>query len=247
MEKKSIKVIGIIPARYASSRLPGKPMAEIAGKSMIQRVYEQTVQARLLDEVVVATDDERIFQDVVSFGGKALMTSPEHPQSTDRVAEAARRFPDAEIIVEVQGDQPLVPPEAIDDVARAMLENPDISITNLVAKIPKKEAEDPSIVKVVGDREGFALYFSRSLIPFPRGGEYCVYYKVADVYGYRPEFLQELSSLSPTSLEQAEAVGQLRIMEHGYRIKLVETQHNVPAVNTPEDLEKVRTILRHYG
>ena len=240
------KVVGIIPARYASSRLPGKPMVDIAGKTMIRRVYEQTAQARLPDEVVVATDDERILNEVVSHGGKAMMTSLKHPTGTDRIAEAALKFPDAEIILNVQGDMPLVPPEAIDAVVETMQKEHDVQIVNLVAPISKEEAKDSSVVKTVPDRNGFAFYFSRAQIPFPHSEQECTYYKVADVYAFRPAFLQKLSSLSPTQLELTESVEQLRILEHGYKIKLVVTPHNVPAVNTPEDLQKVRAMLQHH-
>ncbi|MBU1014873.1 3-deoxy-manno-octulosonate cytidylyltransferase [Patescibacteria group bacterium] len=242
MDGKHNKVVGIIPARYASTRLPGKPLVEIAGKTMLQRTYEQAVKSHLLDEVVVATDDERILNHVVSFGGKALMTSREHQTGTDRVAETARHFSKAEIIVDVQGDEPLVHPSAIDAVVEAMLENPDILITNLIAQASEEDADDVSIVKAVYDKDGFALYFSRSRIPFPRQDP-CSYYKVKDVYGFRPAFLKLLASLPQTTLEKAESVEQNRVLEHGYKLKLVLTPYDFQGVNTPEDLEKVRRIF----
>ncbi|HZX49802.1 MAG TPA: 3-deoxy-manno-octulosonate cytidylyltransferase [Candidatus Paceibacterota bacterium] len=245
MQDRRAKTIGIIPARLASTRLLHKPLLDIAGKSLVQRSWEQALQARLLDKVVVAVDDERVFKEVTSFGGEAMMTSVECQTGTDRVAEAARHFPEAEVIVNVQGDQPLVPPQAIDEVAKAMQENPEIEISNLVAKASREDAENPSVVKIVQDRQGFALYCSRSPIPYPRNEEFCSWYKIMDVYGFRPAALQKIAALPPTSLEKAESVEQLRILEHGYKIKLVETPCDFIGVNTPEDLEKVRALLSH--
>ena len=245
MDTKRGKIIGIIPARYGSARLPGKPLLEIAGKTLIQRSWEQAMQVRLLDRVVVATDDERIFKAVESFGGEAMMTFGEHQTGTDRVAEAARQFPEAEVIVNVQGDQPFVPPEAIDEVVRAMKNDAGIEISNLVARASKQDAGNPSIVKIVQNKEGFARYCSRSPIPYPRNEEYCAWYKIMDVYGFRPAALQKIAALSPTRLEKAESVEQLRILEYGYKIKLVETPYDFIGVNTPEDLEKVRAAFNH--
>jgi 3-deoxy-manno-octulosonate cytidylyltransferase (CMP-KDO synthetase) len=245
MQTTSQKVIGIIPARYASTRILHKPLLDIAGKTLIQRSWEQAMQARLLDKVVVACDDERVFKEVNSFGGEAIMTSLEHQTGTDRIAEAARHFPEAGIIVNVQADQPLVPPEAIDAIAAAMQKDPSVEIVNLVTKASKQDSENTSIVKIVQDTKGFALYCSRSAIPYPRNEEYASWYKIMDIYGFRPATLQKIASLPSTPLEKTESVEQLRILEHGLKIKLVETSHDFPGVNTPEDLEKVRALLSH--
>src|SRR3989344_332009 len=245
MNEKRPKTVGILPVRWASTRLPGKPLADIAGKPMIQRTYEQACKARLLNYVVVATDDERIQNAVVSFGGKAVMTSPQHTCGTERVAEAALAFPEAAVIVNVQGDEPLVDPEGIDAIVKAMLQDSSISMANLVVKTGEEDAKDANGVKAVQDKNGFALFCSRAQIPFPRN-EVKEYLKILGVYGYTPSFLQKFAHLPPTQLEQAESVEQLRVLEYGYKLKLVETPRDFQGVNTPEELEKVRLILK-YG
>jgi len=236
------RAVGIIPARLAATRLPNKPLLDIAGKPMIQRVYERACEAGLLDEVLVATPDEEIRHCVESFGGKAVMTSAEHRSGTDRLAEAAQSV-DAGIILNIQGDEPLLDPAAVDLLVEAIAGSAEIPMASLMCPLAdEKEEADPAVVKVVTDRRGFALYFSRARIPFPRHAAPA--HKHIGVYAYRREFLLTFAGLAPTPLEQTESLEQLRALEHGYRIKMVSAPDGWPAsVDTPEDLEKVRRIL----
>lgn len=239
-----MKVTAIIPARYASSRLKGKVLLTIADKPMIQHVYERTKKASLVNNVIVATDDRKIFDVVEGFAGNAAMTSPLHRTGTDRIAEVADNM-DAEIIVNVQGDEPLIEPEMIDAVVRPLLENPDLVITTLKKKITNEgELKDPNIVKVVTSREGFAIYFSRFPIPYERerSQKENIHYKHIGLYGYRKDFLLKFAKMTPTPLEEAEKLEQLRALENGYKIKVIETQYSSIGVDTQEDLERVRKI-----
>jgi 3-deoxy-manno-octulosonate cytidylyltransferase (CMP-KDO synthetase) len=230
----------IIPARYQSTRFPGKALAPLQGKPIIQHVYERSSGARLATEVVVATDSEEIHKAVESFGGKAVMTSPGHASGTDRVAEvAASSYYD--IIVNVQGDEPLIRAEMIDAVIE-LLGDERASLGTLARQAENPlETEDPNVVKVVFDRDGFALYFSRSPIPYRRH-EGKVYHHVG-IYSYRREALMQLTSLEPTSLEMTEGLEQLRALEHGMRIKVGMTEFETLGVDTPEDLRKVEKWL----
>lgn len=234
-----MKAIGIIPARYASSRLPGKPLVDIAGHTMIEHVYRRTEQAASLDRVLVATDDARIFEAVRAFGGQVVMTSPDHPSGTDRIAEAAWHL-DAEIVVNVQGDEPLLDPAEIDAVVRPLRADPALVMSTLAT--PLADPSDPNVVKVVFDRDGRALYFSRWPIPYYRTGE-GEHFKHIGLYGYRKEFLLRYASLEPTPLERAEALEQLRVLEHGYAIHVSISEHDAISVDTPEDLERVRQLF----
>ena len=237
------KAVGIIPARLAATRLPNKPLLDIAGKPMVQWVYERASRAALLSEVMVATPDDEIRRCVESFGGKAIMTSHEHRSGTDRLAEAARSL-DADVVVNIQGDEPLVEPDAIDALVKAMIEAPDVPMGSLMCPLAnRQEEEDPAVVKVVTDRQGFALYFSRARIPYPRDPEAASVRKHIGIYAYRRHFLVAFSRLEPTPLEKAESLEQLRALERGYRIKMVETPFSPVSVDTPEDLERVRRIL----
>lgn len=242
-----MNIICVIPARYASTRLPGKPLAEIAGKPMIQHVYEQAMQARLPSNVWVATDDQRVYDAVQAFGGHAVMTSCEHCTGTDRLAEVARRS-EADIIVNVQGDEPLIAPEVIDLAIEPFYHQPELVMTTLKTRISEEDFSNPAVVKVVTDKQGHALYFSRSLIPYPRnaGGNLAVY-KHIGLYAYRKEFLLKYASMPQTPLEQAESLEQLRVLENGYRILVLETNYPCIGVDTPEDLERVRGILGARG
>jgi len=243
-----MKVIGIIPARYGSTRLPAKILADIEGKPMIQRVYERARRSPSLDRLVVATDDDRIFDRVQSFGGEALKTSPAHPSGTDRVAEAAQVLgaEEPDVIVNIQGDQPLFEPGMIDEVVGPFRGDRDLKMGALVHPIRKpEELANPSVVKVVCDRKGFALYFSRSPMPYvisnssmPR------YYKHIGPYAYRMGFLLKFTQLERGDLERSESLEQLRALEHGYKIRVVETKFDSQEVDTPEDLEKVRKQIR---
>lgn len=240
-------VVGIIPARYASTRFPGKPLADIGGRPMIQHVFDRACRASLLEEVLVATDDLRIFDAVRRFGGEAIMTSPDHSTGTDRLAEVAKRLSAVEIIVNIQGDEPLISPETIDAVVQPMLDDPTIPMSSVMAPMPDAvRAWDANIVKVVTDLQGFALYFSRAPIPAPR--EILAgpgpWKKHIGLYAYRRDFLLQLTQLTPTPLEQLEKLEQLRVLEHGYRIKMVERTDDASiGVDTLEDLERVRSVL----
>lgn len=236
-----MQVVAIIPARYASTRLPGKALKEIAGQPMIQHVYERTAQAEKIDRVIVATDDRRIYEAVEDFGGEAKMTAEDHTTGTDRLAEVARELT-AEVIVNVQGDEPLIVPEMINQAVKPMIEDPDLKMSTLKKQIPEKKADNPNLVKVVTDQEGFALYFSRSPIPYPRA-EAADYYKHIGLYVYRRDFLLHYTNLEPTLLETEESLEQLRVLENGYRIKVAETEYDCIGVDTPEDLEQVREIV----
>ena len=242
-----MRVAVIIPARYASTRLEGKPLADILGKPMVQWVYEQGAGAKLSQTSVVATDDERVLKAVESFGGRSVMTSSTHTSGTDRVAEAARGI-DAGIIVNLQGDEPLIRPRMIDAAIRPLLEDSDILVSTLKTKIASRsDYLDPNIVKVVTDKDGFALYFSRSPVPYERAPfekTGATPYKHIGIYVYRKSFLELFTKLEPTPLEKAECLEQMRILENGFRIKVVETEHNPISVDTPEDLEKVREIFK---
>lgn len=235
-------VVAIIPARYASTRLNGKPLLHIDGKPMIQWVYERAKKAKLINDVIAATDDKRVFDAVRYFGGKAVMTSPEHRTGTDRIAEAAGGL-NVDIIVNVQGDEPLIEPEMIDAAIRPLTNDSEIVAATLKTKIKdEKELNNPNVVKVVTDKNDFALYFSRLPIPYVRGQEKNIHFKHIGLYVYRKDFLLKFARMKPTPLEEAEKLEQLRVLENGYKIKVVETKHDSIGVDTVEDLEKVRKI-----
>jgi 3-deoxy-manno-octulosonate cytidylyltransferase (CMP-KDO synthetase) len=231
-------IVAVIPARYESSRLPGKVLADIAGRPMVEHVYRRAAEARGVDAVVVATDDERIASAVESFGGVARLTQPGHRTGTDRVAETARDLR-CEIVVNVQADLPLLEPEMIAEAIGPFNEDGEIQMSTLRQAISDpSEADNPNVVKVVVDRSGNALYFSRSKIPYCREDGVC--FKHIGLYAFRREFLLSFAALSQTPLERAESLEQLRALEHGYRIRAVETRFESIEVDTPEDLERVR-------
>ncbi|MBF0143113.1 MAG: 3-deoxy-manno-octulosonate cytidylyltransferase [Magnetococcales bacterium] len=236
------EILVVIPARYASTRLPGKALAEIAGKPMIRHVYERASQARV-GRVLVATDDLRIARAVTAFGGEAVMTSPEHPSGTDRIAEAIGADFQG-LVVNVQGDEPMLVPGMIDEVVAPLVADPGIPMGTLAHLLTDaEEFQSRDVVKVVTDRRGFALYFSRAPIPCHRdgvAGEGGGPFRHVGLYAYRADFLRRFSRLPPTPLEQAEKLEQLRALEHGYPIRVVTTSHRAVGVDTPEDLEKVR-------
>jgi 3-deoxy-manno-octulosonate cytidylyltransferase (CMP-KDO synthetase) len=250
-----MKITAVIPARYSSTRFEGKALADIQGKPMVQHVYERTSRASLVSEVIVATDDERIAAAVRSFGGRAEMTSRDHETGTDRLAEVAARL-ESDIIVNVQGDEPLIEPAMIDDAIAPLISDSSIEMGTLKSRIRNlHDFLSPNVVKVVTDLEGFALYFSRSPLPnfrdkwndlkdeaFVSGKLLC--YKHVGLYVYRRDFLLKFSLLPPTFLEKSEMLEQLRALENGYRIKVVETSHESIGVDTPADLEKVLARLR---
>lgn len=235
-----MKAICIIPARYASTRLPGKPLRLIAGVPMICRVYDRATQASRVSSTVVATDDQRIFDAVSVHGGQALMTRADHPTGTDRLAEAAQSFPDADLIVNVQGDEPLINPELIDRLIAAFDNDERLSMATIAVELTERnEIDNPNNVKVVTDRAGYALYFSRSAIPFERNSGRAKVYKHIGIYAYRRQFLLEYASMEPTPLEQAESLEQLRALENGHRIKVLISADKFIGVDTEEDLQLV--------
>jgi 3-deoxy-manno-octulosonate cytidylyltransferase (CMP-KDO synthetase) len=239
------KAAAILPARLAATRLPNKPLADINCKPMIQHVYERASQARTLATVLVATPDQAILDAVTAFGGQAVLTSEAHRTGTDRVAEAAQGLPeDVTVVVNVQGDEPLLDPATIDAVAAPLLADESIVMASLMCPLPEGREDDPNVVKVVCDQNGFALYFSRSPLPYRRvpSVPYAPRQHVG-LYAYRRDFLALLTTLAPTPLEQTESLEQLRVLEHGYRIRMVETNRAPESVDTPEDLERVRRIL----
>ena len=249
-----MKITAIIPARYASTRFAGKALADIKGKPMVRHVYERTSQARLVSEVIIATDDERIAAAVRDFGGRVVMTSKDHETGTDRLAEVAAGL-DSDLVVNVQGDEPLIDPAMIDEVIHPLVDDVSIVMGTLSSRIRNlHDFLSPNVVKVVTDSKGFALYFSRSPLPnfrdkwhdlkdeaFTSGRLLC--HKHVGLYVYRRDFLLHYARMTPTPLELSEKLEQLRALENGYRIKVVETSYDSIGVDTPGDLEKVLKVL----
>jgi len=242
-----MNVVCIIPSRYESSRFPGKPLADLCGKPMIQHVYERVLMAHTVSYAAVATDDERIYAAVLKFGGHAVMTSTWHRSGTDRIAEAISKLdhPDVGIVVNIQGDQPLFEPVQVDEVVKPLLDDPAVPMSTLIYKIQRdEEITHPNAVKVVFDHNDFAIYFSRATIPYVRDRENkASYYKHHGIYAYRRDFLDIFTRLPESVLEKLEALEQLRALEHGYRIKVVETLYDSVEVDTPQELERVKCII----
>lgn len=237
-------IVAVIPARYASTRLPGKVLVDIGGKPMLQHVYERTSACPIISRVIVATDDERVARAVEAFGGEVQMTRPDHPTGTDRLAEVAARL-SADVVVNVQGDEPLIAAASIQIAVKPLLDEPELPMATLRERIhDQRDLADPNCVKVVVDRNDYALYFSRQAIPYHRHTDSpLVYWRHLGLYVYRREFLLRYARLAPTPLQLAEGLEQLRALEHGYRIKVPETPHGAIGVDTPEDLERVRQLL----
>lgn len=234
----------IIPARYGSSRFPGKPLAKLFGKPLIEHVFHRAKQVRSVVEVLVATDDERIMKAVEAFGGTVIMTSPEHRTGTDRVAEVAGNI-EAEVIVNVQGDEPLIEPRVIEQALEPLYSDPGIQMSTLMTEITdKNDLKNPNVVKVVVDLKGYAIYFSRSLIPYPRNEQSFNVFKHIGLYVYRRQFLLDLAALKQTPLEKTESLEQLRALENGYKIKAIETDYNSIGVDTPEQLAQIEAELK---
>lgn len=244
-----MRFIGIIPARYASSRFPGKPLAMLGGKTVIQRVYEQASAS--LDTAYVATDDSRIYDCVISFGGKAVMTSADHKSGTDRIEEAITKIGGQwDVVVNIQGDEPFIRHSQIETVCRCF-DDDKTQIATLGKPFESMEAvENPNSPKIVVDNEGFALYFSRSVIPFVRGIErkewlsHYPFLKHLGLYAYRTEVLHEITRLPQSSLELAESLEQLRWLQNGYRIKVAATDVETVGIDTPDDLKKAEAFLK---
>jgi 3-deoxy-manno-octulosonate cytidylyltransferase (CMP-KDO synthetase) len=241
---RSARVVGIIPARFHSTRLPGKPLALIAGRTMIEHVYRRALETRHLNAVVVATDDERIAHAVEAFGGTAVMTAPDHATGTDRLAQVAGEL-SCEIVVNVQGDEPLIEPSSIDAVVTLLLDRPDDGMSTIRRRIDDPaDMTNPSVVKVVTDQQGYALYFTRSAVPYVRPGHPAPsFWRHLGLYGYRREFLLKIAALPSSPLERAEGLEQLRALEHGHRISTAETTADSIGVDTQTDLERVRQLL----
>lgn len=259
-ERDAAKVIGVIPARYASVRFPGKPLAMLAGKPLVQHVHARAARARTLDRLLIATDDERIRAAAESFGAEAVMTAPDAPSGSDRIVEAVGHLP-CEIVVNIQGDEPFVDPDGIDECVAALRETPEASVATLIERITTAEdLLDPNVVKVVNDDHHNALYFSRSIIPFPRGYETedgdldvdlalkkLVFYKHIGLYVWRRDALMRFASLPPSFLEMTEKLEQLRLLQAGGRIRVIETTGRSLGVDTPEDLATAERLIAERG
>lgn len=240
-----MKVLGIIPARYASTRFPGKPLIDIQGKSMIQRVYEQALKSETLNKVVVATDDERIAEAVRNFGGEVVMTGATHQSGTDRCAEVSQHLPDFDIVINIQGDEPFINPKQI-DLLVSCFNQPDVQLATLIKEIhTEEELFNNNIPKVVTNNKQEAIYFSRHTIPYIRNAEKeqwlntHQFYKHIGIYGYTTPVLREITKLNPSTLEMAESLEQLRWIENGYSIQTRITNLETLAIDTPEDLNKI--------
>jgi len=241
-----LKIAAIIPARYNSSRFPGKALAKIEDKTMIEHVYNRVSKADNIDEVLVATDDERIKFTVEKFGGKVKMTSSEHKSGTDRIAEVAKNL-DVDLVVNVQGDEPLIKPLIIEQAIQPFYENNDLLMSTLKKKIDNlNEINNPNVVKVITDKDGYAIYFSRATIPYKRDGNELEeeYFKHIGLYVFQKDFLLKYSKLKNSKLEKSESLEQLRAIENGYKIKVVETAFDTVGVDTPEDLEYVKELMQ---
>lgn len=235
-------IVVVIPARFGSTRFEGKPLADIDGKPMIQHVYERCCQAKLVNKVIVATDDTRIVNVVRDFGGIAIITMEQHQCGTDRIAEVAEKI-DADIIVNVQGDEPLIDPRAIDQAIRPLLKDRSLKMCTLKKRIvDNNELNNPNVVKVVTDNEGYALFFSRAQIPYPNNHAFYQAYKHIGVYVYRREFLLEFAKMTQTTLEKTESLEQLRALENNFKVKVIETPYTSISVDTPANLEIIREL-----
>jgi 3-deoxy-manno-octulosonate cytidylyltransferase (CMP-KDO synthetase) len=247
-------IIGLIPARFASTRLMGKPLASIGGKPMIQHTYENSLKSKLLNKVVVAVDDEKVAQVIKDFGGTAIMTPKDVTTGSDRIAIAARQIEGVRIIVNIQGDEPFIQGEMIDQAIEPLLFDSSVQITTLAKRIEStEELKSPAIVKVVFDYQNYAMYFSRSPIPYVREARTNLdritksdIYKHIGLYAFRKDALIKFTSLEETDLERSEKLEQLRMLENGMKIKVVETEFETLAVDTPEDLERARNYYSRY-
>lgn len=242
-----MRTLCVIPARYASTRLPGKPLADICGKPMICRVWERARRAEKPERVIVATDDQRIYDAVRKDGGEAMLTRADHPTGTDRLAEVAQAHGAVDLIVNVQGDEPLIEPSVIDELIALFDADENLQMATVMTRMEdEEEQKNPNNVKVVVDKLGYALYFSRSLLPYPRAAAAPVY-KHIGIYAYRRDFLLHYARLAPTPLEKAESLEQLRALENGYGIRVLETASRFIGVDTPEDLALVNRLYRERG
>ena len=249
-KKNNPYILGVIPARFASTRLLGKPLADIGGKFLLQHTFEGASKSKLLDKIIIAVDDDQVAKSAKGFGATVIMTPKDCPTGSDRIAIVAKEFPRADIIVNIQGDEPFISGMMIDQAIEPLLFDDDVNVSTLAKLIDNvEEFNSPSVVKVVFDYKNFALYFSRSPIPFVRDAtndsemlEIANVYKHVGLYVYRKEYLLKFTKLEPTDLEQWEKLEQLRMLENGFKVKIVETEYDSFSVDTPEDLEKARKI-----
>ena len=242
--KRDKKITAVIPARYASTRFEGKPLAKILGQPMIYHVYKRVAESKLVNQLLVATDDQRIYETVQGFGGNAIMTSFHHPTGTDRVAEVAEKL-DSDIVVNVQGDEPLVKPEMIDQVVAPLVDEEDLKVVNLITKITDPaDYIDNTVVKAVKDKFDNLLYLTRSPIPYPRNKQQVVIYKQIGLYAFRREFLKTFVQLEQTNLELVEGIEFLRLIENRIPIKVVVTNYSPVSVDTISDLKEVEKIMK---
>ncbi|MGG6269253.1 3-deoxy-manno-octulosonate cytidylyltransferase [Leptolyngbya sp. AN03gr2] len=243
-----MQILAVIPARYDSVRFPGKPLVQIGDRPMIQRVYEAAKRCTVFDQVVVATDSEKIADCVRAFGGVVEMTSSEHLTGTDRVAEVAERYPDVDVVVNVQGDQPFATPEMLTELVVPYLEGEQPEMTTLACPLNVKTGHsDPNSVKVLCDLKGRALYFSRAPIPYFRTAGVAPVFHHLGLYAFRRDFLANYAQLTPTPLEQCEGLEQLRVLEHGFEIRVCHTHQAILEINTPEDLELAQLSIAAQG
>ena len=237
--------ICVIPARYSSTRLPGKPLKDICGKPMICRVWERASRAKSVAEVIVATDDERILRAVEKNSGRAMMTRADHKTGTDRLAEVVEKFSDAEVVVNVQGDEPLIEPSLIDELVAEFVKDKNLQMATVATELlDADEMKNPNNVKVVLDKNNDALYFSRSLIPYPRNAGKAKVFKHIGIYAYRRNFLLAYAKMEPTPLEQSESLEQLRVLENGFKIRVIKSDCRFVGVDTEEDLKLVNEIYQ---
>ena len=230
-----MKIGCVIPARFGSTRLPGKPLADIAGKPMIQRVYERVTNAKKPEVFIVATDDQRVYDAVQSFGGTVVMTDANHPTGTDRLAEVAQQYTDLDVIINVQGDEPMIDANLIDQLAELFESDDALQMATVATPLLEEEYDEPSAVKVILNKRNDAMYFSRSLIPYPRHDFVNTPLKHIGIYAYRRQFLLDYAKMEPTAAEQTESLEQLRALENGFAIRVITTNKRFVGVDTPED------------
>lgn len=238
-----MKIGCVIPARFGSTRLPGKPLADIAGKPMIQRVYERVTNAKKPEVFIVATDDQRVYDAVQSFGGTVVMTDVNHPTGTDRLAEVAQQYTDLDVIINVQGDEPMIDANLIDQLAELFESDDALQMATVATPLLEEEYDEPSAVKVILNKRNDAMYFSRSLIPYPRHDFVNTPLKHIGIYAYRRQFLLDYAKMEPTAAEQTESLEQLRALENGFAIRVITTNKRFVGVDTPEDLARVNAIF----
>jgi 3-deoxy-manno-octulosonate cytidylyltransferase (CMP-KDO synthetase) len=237
------KVVGIIPARWGSTRFPGKPLHGVAGKPLIRHVWERCVEAGCFDQIIIATDDMRIAEAGFDFGAEIAVTAADHPSGTDRVAEVAKKLKKASIILNIQGDEPLIDPGLLQRLTRKLEDSPQIQIVTAATPLPPEDCSSEHIVKVVFDCKGDALYFSRSCIPFLRESGEISIYRHLGIYGYRRKALLDFVKLPPGSLEQSERLEQLRALENGMKIRVIVSETSSPGVDTLEDATQVERVI----